>query len=103
MPTQETMETVKLRDNQLIDQVKQLIHEGNVRRIVIKHENETVAGFPLTIGVVGVVFAPVLAAVGALVAVLADCTIELERVVAPAVSPNGTAEPERADEVMLER
>ncbi|MBI5285484.1 MAG: DUF4342 domain-containing protein [Chloroflexi bacterium] len=63
----------------LIDKVKQLVHEGNVRRIIVKQEGRTVAEFPLTFGVVGVVVAPVLAAIGALAALLAHCTIEVER------------------------
>ena len=61
--------------------MKKLVHEGNVRRIIIKQEGRTVAEFPLTVGVVGAVFAPVLAAAGALAAVLTECTIEVERVV----------------------
>ena len=65
----------------VMDKLKELIHEGNVRRVVIQHEGRTVAEFPLTAGVVGTVLAPVLAAVGALVALLKDCTIKIERVV----------------------
>ena len=72
-------ESFKVAAEQLVDSVKTLLHEGNVRRIVIKQEGRTVAEFPLTIGVVGAVVAPVLAAVGALAAVLTDCTIEVER------------------------
>jgi hypothetical protein len=74
-------ESFKVAADQLLDAVKKLIHEGNVRRIVIKQDGRSVAEFPLTVGVVGVVFAPVLAAVGALAAVLSECTIEVERVV----------------------
>lgn len=65
---------------ELLDRVKQLIHEGNVRRVVITHDGHTVAEFPLTVGVVGALVAPVLAAVGALAAVLTECTIEVERI-----------------------
>ncbi len=72
-------ESFKVAAEQLVDSVKTLLHEGNVRRIVIKQEGRTVAEFPLTVGVVGAVVAPVLAAVGALAAVLTDCTIEVER------------------------
>ena len=64
-----------------VDAVKKLLHEGNVRRIVIKQAGRTVVEFPLTVGVIGAVFAPILAAVGALAAVLTDCTVEVERVV----------------------
>jgi hypothetical protein len=73
-------ETIKLQGSELLDKVKQLVHEGNVRRIVIKQGDRSVAEFPLTVGVVGTVLAPVLAAVGALAALLTDCSIEVERV-----------------------
>jgi Domain of unknown function (DUF4342) len=72
-------ESFKVAGEQLVDAVRKLLHEGNVRRIVIKQEGRSVAEFPLTVGVVGAVVAPVLAAVGALAAVLTDCTIEVER------------------------
>jgi hypothetical protein len=72
-------ESFKVAADQLVDAVKKLLHEGNVRRIVIKQDGRTVAEFPLTVGVIGAVFAPVLAAVGALAAVLTDCTLEVER------------------------
>ncbi len=62
------------------EKLKGMIHEGNVRRVVVNHKGRTVAEFPLTAGVVGVLVAPVLAAVGAIVALLKDCTIEIERV-----------------------
>lgn len=72
-------ESFKVAAENLVDAVKKLLHEGNVRRIIIKQEGKTVAEFPLTVGVVGAIVAPVLAAVGALAAVLTDCTIEVER------------------------
>ena len=72
-------ETVKVQGEHLMDQVKRLIHEGNVRRIVVKQGDRTIAEFPLTLGVVGAALAPPLAAVGALAALLTDCSIELER------------------------
>lgn len=72
-------ETVQLQGGQLLDKVRQLIHEGNVRRITVKHDGRTIAEFPLTVGVVGTIFAPILAAIGALAALLAECTIEVER------------------------
>ena len=75
-------ESFKVAADQLEDAVKKLLHEGNVRRIVIKHQDgRTIAEFPLTFGVVGAVLAPVLAAVGAIAAVLTECTIEVERTV----------------------
>ena len=72
-------ETIRLQGDELLEKLKRLIHEGNVRRVIIKQGDRTVAEFPLTIGVVGTVLAPVLAAIGALVAVLNDCTVEVER------------------------
>ena len=76
-------ESFKVAAGQLVDAVKNLLHEGNVRRIVIKQDGRTVAEFPLTVGVVGAVVAPILAAVGALAAVLSECTIEVERTTPP--------------------
>ena len=73
-------ESFKVAGEQLVDAVKKLVHEGNVRRVIIKHETHTVAEFPLTVGVLGAVLAPVLAAVAALAAVMKECTIEVERV-----------------------
>ncbi len=73
-------ETIKAEGGHLLDQVKKMIEEGNVRRIRIKQEGQIVAEFPLTIGVVGAVLAPILAAIGALVALLTKCSIEVERV-----------------------
>ena len=72
-------ESFKVAAEQMVDAVKKVLHEGNVRRIVIKQEGRTVAEFPLTVGVVGAVVAPILAAVGALAAVLTECSIEVER------------------------
>ena len=72
-------ESFKVTSEQLVDVVKQLLHEGNVRRVVIKQDARPIVEFPLTVGVIGAVFAPMLAAVGALAAVLTECTIEVER------------------------
>lgn len=77
-------ESFKAESEGVIDKLKSLIHEGNVRRVVIQHEGRTVAEFPLTAGVVGAVLAPVVAAIGAIVALLKDCTIQVERADAPA-------------------
>ena len=72
-------ESFKVAGNQLVDAVKKLLHEGNVRRVIIKQEGKTVVEFPLTVGVIGAVFAPILAAVGAIAAVITECTVEVER------------------------
>jgi hypothetical protein len=74
-----TWESIKGDAQTLLAKLKALIHEGNVRRIVVKHEGRTVAEFPLTAGVVGTVIAPALAAIAAIVALLKDCTVEIEK------------------------
>ena len=70
--------------DQLLGKVKQLIHEGNIRRVRIIHKDKTMLEVPLTIGApaaaIGIVAAPVLAAIGALAALVTECTIEVERV-----------------------
>jgi integral membrane sensor domain MASE1 len=73
-------ETLKTEGQELLNQVEELIRAGNVRRIVIKQQGRTIAEFPLLVGVVGAVVAPVLAAIGAVIALAKDCTIEVERV-----------------------
>ena len=75
-------ESFKVAGHQLVDAVKKLLHEGNVRRVIIKQEGRTIVEFPLSVGVVGAVLAPVVAAVGALAAVLTECHVEVERTVA---------------------
>jgi Domain of unknown function (DUF4342) len=79
MQERSRIETIKVEDGQLIDRVKQLIHEGNVRRVIIKQGQHTVVEFPLTVGVVGALLAPMLAALGAVAALITECTIEVER------------------------
>lgn len=87
MSDQSFIEQIKVTGEELVEKVEHLIHEGNVRRVVIKQDENIVAEFPLTVGVIGIVIAPILAAVGALAAVLTDCTIEVEREEAPADKP----------------
>jgi hypothetical protein len=72
-------ETIRIQGGEILEKLKQVIHEGNARRVVLKQGEHTVAEFPLTAGVVGTLLAPVLAAIGALVALLKDCSIEIER------------------------
>jgi len=74
-------ESFKVTADRLVDAVKKLLHEGNVRRVIIKQEGHTIVEFPLTVGVIGAVLAPMLAAVGAIAAVATDCTVEVERAV----------------------
>lgn len=80
MQEQTFWETIKSQGGELLERVKEIVHEGNVRRVVIKQGGSVVAEFPLTAGVVGTLLAPVLAAIGALIALLKDCSIEIERV-----------------------
>ncbi|HMR92880.1 MAG TPA: DUF4342 domain-containing protein [Chitinophagaceae bacterium] len=73
-------ESFKLKGEQVLNKIKELIKEGNVRKVtILNSEDKEIMSFPLTIGVVGAVFAPVLAAVGALAALVGDCTITVER------------------------
>jgi uncharacterized protein DUF4342 len=75
-----THETFHINGEQLLEKVKNLIREGNVRRITIKDRTgKTVVEFPLTIGVAGAVLAPVLAGVGAMAALLTECSLTVER------------------------
>jgi hypothetical protein len=75
-----TTESFKIHGENLLKKVRELISEGNIRKISIQDkEGKELMNFPLTIGVVGAVFAPVLAAVGALAALIGDCTITVER------------------------
>jgi hypothetical protein len=72
-------ETLRGQGSQVVDEVKRIVHEGNVRRVVVKQGDRVVAEFPLTVGLVGALAAPAVAAIGALVALLADCRIDVER------------------------
>jgi hypothetical protein len=73
-------ETFSLHGENLLKKVKELINEGNVTKITITDKNgKELMSFPLTIGLVGALFAPVLAAVGALAAFVGDCEITIER------------------------
>jgi len=86
-------EKIEGTTDQILEQIRKLIDEGNIRRVVVKHQGKTVAEFPLTVGVVGTVIAPVAAAIGALTAVLAECTIEVEKA-SPAAPPAPPPSPE---------
>jgi Domain of unknown function (DUF4342) len=81
-------ETVEAKGSQLISHLKDVIAEGNVRRVRVRQKDRLIAEFPLTVGVVGAILAPVLAAIGALTALLTDCSIEVER--QPRGAPEGS-------------
>ena len=73
-------EEFRVNGEELLAKVKQLIHEGNIRRIIIKDKDgRTVMEIPLTFGVVGVILAPTLVAVGAIAAMLTEATIVVEK------------------------
>lgn len=75
-----TKESIKVEGEKVLNKVKELVKEGNVRKISIhEKDGKELMSFPLSIGVVGAVFAPVLAAVGALAALIGECTISVER------------------------
>ncbi len=85
---QSYQEELQVMGEQLLSKVKELIHEGNVRRIIIKQEGHTLMEIPLTVGVVGVLVAPVLAAIGAIGALMAQCSIEVVRSERPGSGPD---------------
>src|SRR5215470_8699173 len=72
-------EELQVVGEQLLAKVKELFHEGNVRRIIIKQEGHTILELPLTVGVVGIAMLPQLAAVGVVAALLTKCSIEVVR------------------------
>jgi len=65
---------------QLVEKVKQLIHEGNIRRIRVLQQEKVVMEIPLTAGAIAIAAAPLLAALGAFAALATDCTIEVEKI-----------------------
>ncbi len=74
------LEEIKVAGQDLVEKVKQLIHEGTIHRLVIKNEQgHTMIEVPITIAAVGAIAAPVLAAVGAIAAMVTHCTIVVER------------------------
>jgi hypothetical protein len=87
-------ESIKAEGGAILDRVKDVIRQGNVRRVRIRQGSRIIAEFPLTAGVVGAVFAPALAAIGAIIALAKDCTLEVERGAEPGttVVPEGDRE-----------
>jgi len=74
-------EAFKLKGEDLVKKVKELIREGNVRRItILNKDGKEIVSMPLTLGVVGAIIAPPLAAIGAIAALVTECTIKVERV-----------------------
>ncbi len=72
-------ETYSVSSENLVQKIKELIHEGNVRRIIIKSDDgKTLLDIPVTVGVIGIVLVPWLAAVGAIAAIATNCTIVVQ-------------------------
>jgi len=73
-------EEFRLNGGEILDKIKEVIHQGNVRRIILKDEKgKTFLEIPLTVGVVGAIVAPILAAVGAIAALASNLTIVVEK------------------------
>jgi Domain of unknown function (DUF4342) len=85
--TEREHEEWQVKGEELVATMKKLFHEGNVRRIIIKHEGQTALEIPLTVGVVGTLLVPWLAALGAMGALLTQCTIEVVRTDSPGEPP----------------
>lgn len=78
-PGQTWTERIQVQGSEVVDRIKELIREGNVTRIVVKQGDNVIVELPVTVGAVGAVIAPFLAAFGVAVALASKCTIELER------------------------
>ncbi|MBI4136728.1 DUF4342 domain-containing protein [Candidatus Roizmanbacteria bacterium] len=75
-----TTEQIRGTGEQVFQKLKDIVNEGNVRKIIIKDKKgKSIAEFPLTIGVIGAALVHVLAAIGAIIALVAECTITIER------------------------
>ncbi len=72
-------EEFKIEGAELLKKVKELIHEGNVRRIIIKQNDKTILEIPLTIGVAGALLMPALVAIGAIAGIVTKCTLIVEK------------------------
>lgn len=78
-------ERYRVKGDRVIGKIRELLHQGNVRHVVIRNEDgRTLIEFPVTLGVAGALLAPVWAAVGAIAAMVANLSIEIEREEAPA-------------------
>jgi hypothetical protein len=80
-------EEFQVASGDMVDTVKSLIHEGNVRRIIIKHEGYNILEIPLTVALIGTLLVPWLAAVGAISGVITHCTLEVVRTELPETPP----------------
>ena len=91
MNFQKVAEEINVMGTHLVEKVKELIHEGNVQRIIIKNEQgHTLVEIPVTLAAIGVIAAPVLAAVGAIAGIVTKCTLVVERREPPPPAPPAT-------------
>jgi hypothetical protein len=80
MSFQNVVEEIQVLGSNLVDKVKELIHEGNVQRVIIKNEQgHVLVEIPVTLAAIGAIAAPILAAVSAIAALVTKCTIVVER------------------------
>lgn len=78
--TNPKFESFKVKGDQVVNKVKELVKEGNARKIIIKDKNnKTIAEFPMTVGVVGAMLVPILTVIGTVAALVSECTIEVEK------------------------
>lgn len=94
--TEQALKEIKIRGNQLVDRVREVIEEGNARRIIVKKDGRTVMEFPLAVGVGGaaaaILLSPTLAAIGAFASLASDIHIVVERFETPSDKPVRTTE-----------
>ena len=94
-PKNSWTEEFSVRSGEVIDKVKEIIHVGNVTKVRVKHDGRTLVDIPVTLGTIGAVVLPQLAALGVLVAVFKRCTIEVVRKEEPGETPDADQEDEQ--------
>ncbi len=92
-------ERIHVEGHELVRRVKQLIHEGNVRRVIVRQGDKTLLEIPVTVGTLGALFLPTLAALGTIAAMVAECTIVVERRAEPGRAPKPEDEDSESDSV----
>lgn len=78
-PTRSWQDELTATGEELVERVREVVQEANVRRVIIKHEDRTLLEIPLALGVVGALLAPQIAALGAVAALVTQCTVTVER------------------------
>jgi hypothetical protein len=98
---QNVVEEIQVLGSNLVEKVKSLIHEGNVQKVIIKTvQGDTLIEIPVTFAAIGIIAAPIVAAVGAIAAMVAKCTLVIER--KEFVQESESAEAEAAAEPVIE-